>query len=132
VKEQNQALAKAQLAAQEAEAAARAAAERCRALDQEAAALRQQLQHSDELRYQGQKALADLRDQFEDLTRDIAEGAGAVSDEGSPQPHSMHADPGPVILEMRSDSRVANLLERLADESVMSRLEQCLDKLSTA
>ena len=167
VKDQNQALAKAQLGAQEAQAKARSLEERCQSLQEEAASLRrvlachsaactirmaiplcavaaasdvattvqtalcmprrqeyaiivlrclgqrsecvvvavpghrQQLQRSEDLRQQGQRALGELKQEFDELTHDIAEGA---LDDSPAKPR-----PGAAVAEARGKAETGPL-----------------------
>lgn len=77
VREQHQTVHKAQLLAAEKEAETRRLHDRCRYLEKEVVALRQQLHRSDTLRMQGQMALDELKGEFESLMHNIlAENSG--------------------------------------------------------
>ncbi|KAK9828785.1 hypothetical protein WJX72_002073 [[Myrmecia] bisecta] len=129
VREQNQAVAKAQMKAAELDAQLRRSQEACMTAENEVATLRQQLQRSDQLRLQGQKALDELKREFEALTRDItAEGLSRTYSSPSRAPTGRGLESSNGRRDMpRADARMAAVLEKLCDDKVLSRLERFID-----
>eukprot|EP00891_Asterochloris_glomerata_P002198 jgi/Astpho2/2198/fgenesh1_pg.00040_%23_42_t len=72
LKNQNEQLARSNLQTGDQETELRRLQERCRQLDKEAVITRQQLQRSDQMRLEGQRALQDLKAEFDALTRDMS------------------------------------------------------------
>ncbi|BDA47789.1 hypothetical protein COCOBI_11-0460 [Coccomyxa sp. Obi] len=95
-------------------------------LEEEVTSLREQLKRSHSLRLQGQKALDELKSEFEALTKDLAGDAAASLSATSAMTHGATASPvKPDSGPLQQQDRIASVLEKLCDETVLSRLECC-------
>eukprot|EP00193_Tetraselmis_chui_P009249 CAMPEP_0177756124 /NCGR_PEP_ID=MMETSP0491_2-20121128/2941_1 /TAXON_ID=63592 /ORGANISM="Tetraselmis chuii, Strain PLY429" /LENGTH=485 /DNA_ID=CAMNT_0019271685 /DNA_START=180 /DNA_END=1637 /DNA_ORIENTATION=- len=145
MRDQTHTFTRTQLRASELEADARRLKDRVRNLEVEAETLRDQLKRSDQLRLQGQKALDELKHEFESLTQDIA--ASGISPNypkrnqsprnnnqsmRSPRlrPPSAPASSAGFQQLLVPDSRVTHVLDRLCSDEVLTRLEKFLGSMS--
>ncbi|KAK9907777.1 hypothetical protein WJX75_009813 [Coccomyxa subellipsoidea] len=99
----------------------------CHVLESEVTSLREQLKRSHSLRLQGQKALDELKSEFEAITKDLAAGDAVAS--LSSTSALTHGDGDSPVKQLpralQQQERIASVLERLCDETVLSRLECC-------
>mmetsp|Transcript_43281 Transcript_43281/g.110732 ORF Transcript_43281/g.110732 Transcript_43281/m.110732 type:complete len:477 (+) Transcript_43281:398-1828(+) len=145
MRDQTHTFTRTQLRAAELEADARRLADKVRLLEAEAETLRDQLRRSDQLRLQGQRALDELKHEFESLTQDIAASGlspGYVKRNPSPRNsnnqsmrsprHRPPSAPQAVGFQqlLMPDSRVTHVLDRLCSEEVLTRLEKCLGSMT--
>jgi len=145
MRDQTHTFTRTQLRAAELEADARRLADKVRLLEAEAETLRDQLRRSDQLRLQGQRALDELKHEFESLTQDIAASGlspGYVKRNPSPRNsnnqsmrsprHRPPSAPQAVGFQqlLMPDSRVTHVLDRLCSEEVLTRLEKCLGAMT--
>ncbi|EIE18217.1 hypothetical protein COCSUDRAFT_60418 [Coccomyxa subellipsoidea C-169] len=131
--QQAEALSRAQIAADQAaakEAETAQLREVCHVLKSEVTSLRDQLKRSHSLRLQGQKALDELKSEFEAITKDLAAGDAAASlsatsaltHDAGDSPVKQHSG---ALQPLQQQERIASILEKLCDETVLARLESC-------
>ncbi|KAK3242706.1 hypothetical protein CYMTET_47610 [Cymbomonas tetramitiformis] len=104
----------------------------CHALETEVATLRQQLQRADGLRVHSQKALDELKNEFEALTKDITEDGlltPVTRNAAEPFPLGQERATSGIFGRAVEDARAVAVVERLCSNEVLSQLERIINQV---